>query len=351
MTFYDKFLSQKAQCQLFICLITATFSLSYADDFIDVIDGKPSNEFRGYYKREHSLIKPYQSAGLDVPNWDIIGGTMIMQNEIRLTRDVRSQQGAIWNKVPNHARDWELIVDFRVHGSTGTLFGDGFAIWYVQEPNILGPVFGSKDYFRGLGIFLDTYSNHNGPHAHSHPYISAMISNGTLHYDHDKDGTHTQLGGEESGCEARFRNKEHYTLILIRYVGDTLSIFTDISNEGIWKKCLRVDGVILPTNFYFGISAATGDLTDTHDLLSVRMFEQEYARVEKPFETNSDKIEPFASNIAAPRDHIPDKKPSKLGWIGTIFLIIIGIVVIVGVLGFGFIFLQKRQERSRKRFY
>lgn len=59
----------------------------------------------------------------------------------------------------------------------------------------------------------------------------------------------------------------------------------------------------------------------------------------------------FVFSIAAPRDHIPDKKPSKLGWIGTIFLIIIGIVVIVGVLGFGFIFLQKRQERSRKRFY
>lgn len=349
LTFSGKFFKQKAHIQLFICLIS--LYLSFADENVNVIDGRPSTEFRGYYKREHSLIKPYQSAGLDIPNWEIVGGTMVMQNEIRLTRDARSQQGAIWNKVPNHARDWELVVDFRVYGSTGTLFGDGFAIWYVQDPNIVGPVFGSKDYFRGLGIFLDTYSNHNGPHSHSHPFISAMVSNGSLHYDHDKDGTHTQLGGEESGCEAGFRNKDHETFVLVRYVGNTLSIFTDISDERTWKLCFRVDGVILPTNYYFGISAATGDLTDTHDLKSVRMFEQEYARVEKPFETNSDKIEPFASNFAAPRDHVPDRKPSKLGWIGTIFLIIIGIVVVVGVLGFGFIFLQKRQERSRKRFY
>ena len=29
---------------------------------------------------------------------------------------------------------------------------------------IKGPVFGSKDYFHGLAIILDTYSNHNGPH-------------------------------------------------------------------------------------------------------------------------------------------------------------------------------------------
>ena len=51
-----------------------------------------------------------------------------------------------------------------------------------------------------------------------------MVSNGTLHYDHDRDGTHTQLGGEHTGCEAKFRNKEHDTQVLIRYVGDTLSV-------------------------------------------------------------------------------------------------------------------------------
>jgi len=27
-----------------------------------------------------------------------------------------------------------------------------------------GPVFGNKDYFVGLAIFLDTYANQNGPH-------------------------------------------------------------------------------------------------------------------------------------------------------------------------------------------
>ena len=29
---------------------------------------------------------------------------------------------------------------------------------------ISGPVFGSKDPFIGLAIFLDTYANQNGPH-------------------------------------------------------------------------------------------------------------------------------------------------------------------------------------------
>ena len=28
----------------------------------------------------------------------------------------------------------------------------------------LGDIFGNKDYFNGLGVLADTYSNHNGPH-------------------------------------------------------------------------------------------------------------------------------------------------------------------------------------------
>lgn len=46
-----------------------------------------------------------------------------------------------------------------------------------------------------------------------------MVNNGTLSYDHDRDGTHTQL----AGCEAKFRNLEHDTHIAIRYEKDTLT--------------------------------------------------------------------------------------------------------------------------------
>lgn len=46
-----------------------------------------------------------------------------------------------------------------------------------------------------------------------------MINNGTLHYDHDRDGTHTQL----AGCEAKFRNLEHDSHIAIRYENDVLT--------------------------------------------------------------------------------------------------------------------------------
>lgn len=70
-----------------------------------------------------------------------------------------------------------------------------------------------------------------------------MINNGTLHYDHDRDGTHTQL----AGCEARFRNVDHTTQMKIRYENDVLSVFTDLENKNEWKECFSVDSVELPT--------------------------------------------------------------------------------------------------------
>lgn len=57
-----------------------------------------------------------------------------------------------------------MQVHFKVHGKGKDLFGDGFVIWYTKDRMQPGPVFGSKDYFHGLGVILDTYSNHNGPH-------------------------------------------------------------------------------------------------------------------------------------------------------------------------------------------
>ena len=36
---------------------------------------------------------------------------------------------------------------------------------------------------------------------------------------------------------------------------------TDLEGTNSWKLCFKVDGVHLPTGYYFGVSAATGDLS------------------------------------------------------------------------------------------
>ena len=69
-----------------------------------------------------------------------------------------------------------MQVQFKVTGTTKDLFGDGFVIWYARDRMQPGPVFGSRDYFSGLAVIADTYSNHNGPHnVRIKQYISALL--------------------------------------------------------------------------------------------------------------------------------------------------------------------------------
>lgn len=50
-------------------------------------------------------------------------------------------------------------------------------------------------------------------------------------------------------------------------------VSTDLENKAAWKECFKVSGVKLPTGYYFGVSATTGDLSDNHDILSIRLFQ------------------------------------------------------------------------------
>ncbi|XP_074640838.1 vesicular integral-membrane protein VIP36-like [Tubulanus polymorphus] len=300
---------------------------------------------KDYLKREHTFVKPYQDN-----LWDFIGSTMVTNQYVRLTPDHQSKQGGLWNKHPVFVRDWEMHVHFKVHGSGKELFGDGMALWYTKERLTQGDVFGSKDYFTGLAIFLDTYSNHNGPHNHGHPYISAMINNGSLHYDHDRDGTHTEL----NGCESQFRNKNYDTLLAVRYTDNTLTVSTDVDDKGTWKECFKVSGIKLPTGYFIGASAATGELADNHDIVSVKFYELDITH-KKDDTTDYSKIIPEAAKAAAPRVHSDDPEPGffsgrMTGW--KLLLIIILSVIGVGVCGMvGFLVYSNKQDYRSKRFY
>lgn len=224
------------------------------------------------------------------------------------------------------------------------MFGDGMAFWYVKHPMQQGNVFGGADYFWGLGIFLDTYANQNGAHAHTHPYISAMVNNATLAYDHDRDGTHTEL----AGCESKFRNLDHDTFILIRYLNDTLTLKTDVSGGGVWEDCFVAQGVQLPTGLYLGVTAATGDLSDAHDVVSVKTYFLD--PVDEQRTQDRSMIIPSALSSAPHRDHVHEDAPStswkRFFFYSFLFLILVGLAG-----GVGYFMYQRKHNNYKKRFY
>lgn len=67
-----------------------------------------------------------------------MGNTIVTDRYVRLTFDDQSKAGGLWNSIPVTYPDWEMHVNFKVHGASKHLFGDGFAIWYVKEPRLTG---------------------------------------------------------------------------------------------------------------------------------------------------------------------------------------------------------------------
>jgi len=303
----------------------------------------------GYMRKEYSIVKPLAGPG-SLQSWDLLGTAYASNDYIRLTPDARSSQGGIWSQVPCYTRDWEIHIHFHVHGAGTSLFGDGFAFWFVRDRSEIGGVFGSKDQFSGLGVFFDTYANQNGEHSHEHPYISAQINNGSMVYDHDRDGTHSEAGG----CSAAFRSADADTFAAIRYLGteNRLTVQYDISGTNEWKECFDLSGITLPVGYYLGLSAATGDLSDNHDILSFKFYDLESPENEITDEKMEElrNVVPSATNAEDAREHVEDPTVTTKTQKFFYFLYFLLFVVVVGAIG-GFIYYQKKQQDDKKRFY
>uniref|UniRef100_A0A9L0IQA1 Lectin, mannose binding 2 like n=1 Tax=Equus asinus TaxID=9793 RepID=A0A9L0IQA1_EQUAS len=232
-----------------------------------------------YLKREHSLSKPYQGVGTSSSSlWNLMGNAMVMTQYIRLTPDMQSKQGALWNRVR---------------------------------------------------VF---------------PYISAMVNNGSLSYDHERDGRPTELGG----CTAIVRNLHYDTFLVIRYVKRHLTIMMDIDGKHEWRDCIEVPGVRLPRGYYFGTSSITGDLSDNHDVISLKLFELTVERTPEEERLHRDVFLPSVDNMKLPEMTAPLPPLSGLA----LFLIVFfSLVFSVFAIVIGIILYNKWQEQSRKRFY
>ncbi|XP_074188651.1 VIP36-like protein isoform X2 [Rhinolophus sinicus] len=245
-----------------------------------------------YLKREHSLSKPYQGVGTGSSSlWNLMGNAMVMTQYVRLTPDMQSKQGALWNRVPCFLRDWELQVHFRIHGrGKKNLHGDGLAVWYTKDRMQPGPVFGNMDKFVGLGVFVDTYPN------------------------------------EEKQQE----------------------VMMDIDGKHEWRDCIEVPGVRLPRGYYFGTSSLTGDLSDNHDIISLKLFELTVARTPEEEKLHRDVFLPSVDNMKLPEMTAP---LAPLSGLALFLIVFFSLVFSVFAIVIGIIFYNKWQEQSRKRFY
>lgn len=69
-----------------------------------------------------------------------------------------------------------------------------------------------------------------------------MVGNGTIGYDHERDGRPTELGG----CNGMVRNLKHDTFIFIRYVRRRLTVRSagEAPGERVCFAVARVRGLL-----------------------------------------------------------------------------------------------------------
>ncbi|KAK2070169.1 hypothetical protein P8C59_004688 [Phyllachora maydis] len=216
--------------------------------------------------RTHSLNQPYLDSDMQ-SRWYDFGGDAVIRTDsyIRLTSDRPSQTGWLWSKVPLTATNWEIEVEFKIHGKN-QLYGDGFAMWLTKDRAKQGPVFGSADNFEGLGVFFDTYKN-NRPGI-VFPFVMVMVGDGQKQYDKNTDGKDSEL----AGCSARgIRQANIPTKFRLTYFQDKhLKLELQYKSEDEWTLCFETNQPpTIPQVAYLGFSAETGELSDNHDIISI----------------------------------------------------------------------------------
>lgn len=179
-----------------------------------------------------------------VNDFDYDGATVFSDNKVTLTPlDKGNQHGALWSKYKNPFNEWTFEISVSVSGPSSP--GGGLALWYAGNPNQAGPVHGSRDYWDGLGLFLDSESGEGTLRGH--------LNDGSIGYKNFKNPTEKAF----SLCKINYRNTGAEFSLRIGYGQG--SVVVDVNGQ----KCFETDAVALPKDLFFGVSAASSANPDS----------------------------------------------------------------------------------------
>jgi mannose-binding lectin 1 len=207
----------------------------------------------------HQLSSPYGPA-----YWTLFGNASVHDDRVRLTQHRASQSGRLYNVFPNSYVAWEAEATLEITGDAD-VGADGVALWYTTRRDEGGLLYGNAEKFVGIGAIVDTYDNDG---TGVHPYVMLVFNDGTKQFTaaaaHHIDGQRNPL--ELGGCPLAVRNTGVARLRLRYNADQTLVLSVRAGGDAHERECARAK-LDVPVGGYFGFSAATGGLSDNHDVL------------------------------------------------------------------------------------
>uniref|UniRef100_A0A7S0XEJ2 L-type lectin-like domain-containing protein n=1 Tax=Chromulina nebulosa TaxID=96789 RepID=A0A7S0XEJ2_9STRA len=255
------------------------------------------NKINGEILSSHSFEPPFEnidSLGGQriIPNWRAGGTTVINSNFIRITPDRQSKKGALWSRKAINVPAMSSVFKFRISGQGKNFFGDGMAVWIVQNAYYTeGALHGFIDKFVGIGVIFDTFKNTENLAIHRD--VTILINDG--------EKTYEAMTQEVQGCNinVRYHNERADFSVTdmskARITVDDnhrLQVLVDAKNTGEWTTCVDITDLPLQKDWlkkaYIGITATTGQLADNHDVISLTSY-SDYEVMEKVEEEKDNK--------------------------------------------------------------
>ncbi|KAK8088037.1 hypothetical protein PG997_002998 [Apiospora hydei] len=283
--------------------------------------------------RTHTLVQPYLDSDM-ASRWYEFGGDTIIRTDsyVRLVSDRPSQNGWLFSRVPLTATNWEIEVEFKIHGQH-QLYGDGFAMWLTKERGKMGSVFGHADNFEGLGLFVDTYKN-NRPGV-VFPYVMAMYGDGKTSYNKDNDGKDQEF----AGCSARgIRHASVPTKLKLTYFQDKqLKLELQYKSEDEWTLCFETsEPPGHPLGHLSRLQCRDWQLSDNHDIISVN--------ARNLYTSGGQTGSKSSPGGRKSKQHKPEKQGGGWGWF-LFKIVMVGVVLGGGYVGYTVYRTKNRSHR------
>ncbi|KAF7512493.1 hypothetical protein GJ744_001428 [Endocarpon pusillum] len=203
---------------------------------------------------------PLAENGADIPGFHVFGEghvPRLMSDRVILTPPhPGNKRGALWADKKNTATDWKVDLDFRANGPERG--GGNLQLWYVDRGKALVSL--SSIYtvrkFDGLALVIDTHGGTSGS-------IRGFLNDGTKDHRNDPNVDALAFGH----CDYAYRNLGRPSKLTLKSSASAgLQVLVDD------RPCFSSDKISLPSDYYFGITAASSDPPDSFEVFKMSTY-------------------------------------------------------------------------------